>query len=424
VGSSRWRRWRSLTAPLAAGLLARLALIAWTTPLALSLDEARFVDLATTGMRETAFLPPLWPLVLACIRAFVGDSLPSVRAVIACLSIGSIAFVYVLAERHMGRGSGPVAAWIAALLPTLVYFDGRLRSEWLVILLLLGFACLWTGAPTRAGALLGAGCVLGLVVLARPEFALIPIFLVALGVARGEGNRAFRKGALLAPGCLLLVLPWVVRNEVVVGAGPVISTNGGYNFWKSFNAQTDGSQIPVTDLTIWDGVPESRMDEVGYSEGWRYIAGHPVRSLLLAPAKWGHLFGPERDYLSDLRQEHLPRLSRALDLLFGLLQNAAWFLIMGAGLFALLGPRRSEVKDCVLAALGTLLLVHLIAFGDDRFHVPLLPFLCVALPEAWDGSLRPRRAVRLLVVLLAVEALFWALVVARDAGRIAMLLRG
>ena len=178
------------------------------------------------------------------------------------------------------------------------------------------------------------------------------------------------------------------------------------------------------DFTIWDGVPESRMDELGYSEGWRYIAGHPARSLLLAPAKWGHLFGPERDYLSDVRQGHLPRRSRAVDLLFGLLQNGVWFLIMGAGFFALLGPRRSEVKDCALAVLGTLLLVHLAVFGDDRFHVPLLPFLCIALPEAWDGSLRPRRAVRLLLLLLAVEGLFWGLVVARDAGRIALLLRG
>ncbi|HEU4400710.1 MAG TPA: hypothetical protein VFT43_01265, partial [Candidatus Polarisedimenticolia bacterium] len=65
--------WKSILPPLLAGLAARLLLIAWTTPLTLSHDETRLWDLATTRMRGTAFVPPLYPFFLAALRALLGD---------------------------------------------------------------------------------------------------------------------------------------------------------------------------------------------------------------------------------------------------------------------------------------------------------------------------------------------------------------
>jgi hypothetical protein len=411
--------WRAALAPAAAGLLGRLALIAWTTPLSLAHDEQRFWDLATTRMAGTAFLPPLYPLLLAGLRAIVGDGLTGVRVAGACLSVASIVLAHRLAERHLGRGSGTPAAWVAALMPSLIYFDGRLRGESLVILLLLGFTDLWTMQGAGRGARLGAGALIALVGLTRPEFLILPVVLVAIAWRRGAGAEAMRRAAHILPGLILILLPWMVRNQRVVGLVlPAISANGGYNFWKSFNPMTDGSQVPVVDYSLWDGVPEARMDGLGYREGWRYIREHPVRSLLLAPARLGHLLGPERDWLSDLHRGHFPRRLPVADLGFALVQNAAWVLLLAAGLFALLGPSRSPVKDAVVALLLTCALVHLAFFGDDRFHVPLVPFLGIALPEAWDGSLRRRGTVRALALFLAALAGFWCYVLMRDLPRL------
>jgi 4-amino-4-deoxy-L-arabinose transferase-like glycosyltransferase len=389
----------------------------------LSLDEARFWDLATARMRGTAFLPPLYPFVLAGLRLIVGDDVTAVRVATACLSIVSILLVHRLAERHLGPGSGRWPALAAALLPALVYYDGRLRSEWLAVLLLLGFATLWTAPrPGRPRApLLGAGALLGLLALVRPEFLLLPAILAAIGARRGEGRVALRRAALLLPGIALCLLPWAIRNHRVVGRWALVSTNGGYNFWKSFNAQTDGSQVPVTDLPILAAGPDLDQEAIGYREGWAVIRAHPARSLWLAPMKLAHLLGPERDVLSDVRRGRFPPRARTFGLAFGALGSAAWFLLMAAGFFALLGPQRSAVKDVVLAVLLDLALVHLVFFGDDRFHVPLLPFLCVALPEAWDGGLRSPRALRLLGLLLLAEAAVWAWIMARDHARIAAL---
>jgi 4-amino-4-deoxy-L-arabinose transferase-like glycosyltransferase len=421
VTPKRSAGWAALAWPLSAGLLARLAMIAWSTPLELSLDEARYWDLASTRMSGTAFLPPLYPFCLAVERAWFGDSVLAARICGAVLSLVSIVLVHRLAERHTGPGTGMVPAWLAALLPTLVYYDGRIRSESLTVCLCLGLACLWTDpSPRGPRTLLLAGLLAGLLVLARPELILLPPLLVGLALRRGEGARGARKGLLLLPGLLVTLAPWAARNHALLGTA-ALTTNGGYNFYKSFHPRSDGSQVPGADLSVFDGVAEKDLDAVGFREGWRVIAAHPLRSVALSAAKWVHLFGPERDLLSDLRQGHLPRPALPVVLVLAAVQNLAWVFLLAAGLFAILGPLRTDVKDTIVALLLALLMVHLVLFGDDRFHVPLVPFLCVALPEAWDGSVRTPRALRFLSIALAVEAAGWVLILARDAGRVCSL---
>ncbi|MFQ5877070.1 MAG: glycosyltransferase family 39 protein [Acidobacteriota bacterium] len=411
-------RWREALPPAAAGLLARLLLIAWTSPLELSLDEARFWDLATRRMHGTAFLPPLYPLYLAAVRSAVGDSVTVVRVIGACVSLAGLLLVHRLAERRLGPRAAVVSAWVAALAPTLVYYDGRIRSESLFILLLLLSARLFPAAAAgRPAQSLGAGCLLGLALLLRPEFLLLPFLLGAVAIGRG-GSAALRGAAPLCAGLLLVLAPWAARNRLVVGVWAPVSTNGGYNFWKSFNDMTDGSQIPVADYSLWDGVDEREMDRVGYREGWRYVRARPVRSVLLVPAKWAHLFGPERDFLSDVRRRRFPRRALWVDLGFGLAQNLSWLLILSLGLLALIGPARDSCKDFTVAFLANLLLIHAVFFGDGRFHVPLIPLLCVALPEAWDGSRRPARRLALLGLALILEVSCWAAILLRDRARI------
>ncbi len=409
---------RAVLSAAAAGLLLRLLCIAATTPLTLSSDEQRFWDLATTRMAGTAFLPPLQPFVLAALRAVVGDDVTLVRVALAALASISIVLVGALAERHLGSSAGGIAAWSAALLPTLVYYDGRLRGETAVTLLLLSFACLWSWpAAGRLGAVI-AGVCLGLAALGRPELIVLPVVVATIGWIRGGGAPLFRRAAWLAPGILATIIPWTIRNHAATGAWTMVSANGGYNFWKSFNPVTDGSQVPL-DGSAWDGSSAIASESAGYREGIAFIQDHPLRSALLAPLKVAHLFGPERDVLSDLRQGHVPSVPVVVGIGFAVLQNAAWFALLAAGLYAMAEPRRSVAKDVALGVLVALVLVHLVFFGDDRFHVPLLPFLCAMLPEAWDGR---RRSMPLRVgigLFLAAEAGFWVRIACRDAGRIA-----
>ena len=410
---------------MAVGLLLRLAWIAWTSPLDPSHDEARFWGLASNAMEGTAFIPPLYPLVLSLIQFVTGGSLTGARVAGACLATTSILLVHLLAQRHSNGTGGAAPAWIAALLPSLIYFDGRLRSEGLVILLLLGFMMVWTSpVGDRRVRGLSGGFLIGLIALTRPEFLILPGFLLLLEFRlefRTQWKQIMGVGVWLIPGIALAVLPWTMRNHFTLDVPALISSNGGYNFWKSFNAQTDGSQVPVTDYSFWSDVPEQEADAVGYREGLRFIREHPLRSLLLAPAKLGHTFGPERDLLSDIRRDRFPPRARWLDYAFALIQNLVLAMVMVAGLLALAGPRRSTVKTVILAIVCNLIIVHLVFFGDDRFHVPLLACLCIILPDAWDGSRPSPWRARFVVAALAFEGLFWIGILVRDIERLMML---
>lgn len=136
----------------------------------------------------------------------------------------------------------------------------------------------------------------------------------------------------------------------------------------------------------------------------------------------GNLLGPERDYLHDLKRAAFPVRIRAVDAAFAILRNAAWFLLMALGSLALVGPRGSAVKDVVVAVPLTLVLVF---YGDDRFQVPMIPFLCIALPEFWleRRTLIRYPAARALALLLLVVALFWCVILLRDMGKIEELWR-
>jgi hypothetical protein len=416
---------RAVAAPAAAGLAVRLLFIAWTSPLSLSLDETRFWGMATSGMAGTAFLPPLVPGFLILVRVAFGDSVIAARIVLACLSAMSIVLVFVLAERHLRAGRS--AAWIAAFTPALVYYDGRLRSEPLLILLLLGFTVLWTRPAGRGSWIaLGAGMVLGAAALARPEFlVLTPVLFFFAGLSSKAGRASACEWGLLAVGIALLILPWSVRNHREMGAWVLVSDNGGYNFWKSFNPVTDGSQEVALDDGVWRDVAERDIDVFGYAEGLRFIRRRPLRSLALAPLKIAHLLGPERDFLSDLKRSAFPARLRVLDLGFAVAQNVAWILLLAGGLLALAGPRHTSVKVAALGLVGALVLVHLVFFGDDRFHVPMIPFLCVVLPEVWRERLwqGPRRILMVVAALLP-EGVFWAVLLRRSMSGIGALLRG
>ncbi len=406
---------------MAVGLLLRLAWIAWTSPLDPSHDEARFWELASIGMEGTGFIPPLYPLVLSLMQFVTGGSLTGARVAGACLATPSILLVHQLAQRHSSGTGGAVPAWIAALLPSLIYFDGRLRSESLVILLLLGFMMVWT-SPTRDGRVreLAGGFLLGLVALTRPEFLILPGLLLLLEF-RTEWKQILRTAAWLIPGMALAVLPWTMRNHLTLDVPALISTSGGYNFWKSFNEQTDGSQVPITDYSLWTDVPEKEVNAVGYREGLRFIREHPFRSLLLVPAKLGHTFGPERDLLSDIRRNRFPPRARSVDIAFALIQTLVLAMVLALGLVALIAPRGSTVKTVILAIVFNLIIVHMVFFGDDRFHLPLLPCLCIIMPDAWDGSRPSPGRARLVLAALAFEGLFWIGILCRDFESLMML---
>jgi hypothetical protein len=168
------------------------------------------------------------------------------RALEAVLGVLTVLVVYLLARRLFGGAAGLLAAGFVAVYPPFLHSTGALLSEPPAILTLPAavLAALW--ASDRRGAWEWAvpGLLLGLTALIRPEYFLVGVGLLAVVLVRLWRPRGPR-GALLATlamlGAFLIpIVPWTVRNYVVLDRLVPISTGGGKALYVGTYLPADG----------------------------------------------------------------------------------------------------------------------------------------------------------------------------------------
>lgn len=138
-------------------------------------------------------------------------------------------------RRRAGELRALVAGVLVALHPGLVLYAGALMTEPLAALGMLS-AILWSVADrSRVRAAIGAGVLLGLATLVRPNAILLAPFLV-FGELLDRRARwpkrlglAALRGALVSAFALATVAPWTYRNCKQMDACAFVSTNAGWN---------------------------------------------------------------------------------------------------------------------------------------------------------------------------------------------------
>lgn len=261
--SPQWFR-PVLAAVVLGGLAARLAFVSWVTLPPNGLTDAHFYRTAATNLANgrgyvtpslthtnqlvsTAAHPPLFPGLLSVFDLLGMESVTAQRLALAVVSCLAPLFVGLLGRRVAGPLVGIVAAAIAAFNPVWIQPVGALMSEsiYLVVvplLLLLALRCL--EKPTIAR-YVAVGVTAGCAVLTRPDaigfvfFLGVPL-LVLISVP--WQTRGILGVALLA-GVLLMLGPWLVRNEVQVG-GAVLSDQEGVTLAGSYCPNTFNPAVP------------------------------------------------------------------------------------------------------------------------------------------------------------------------------------
>ena len=198
--------------------------------------------------RPTAYRPPLYPLML-----------------VPAVSSGALA-PWVIGLLHLGLGAGTVwmtavaargfglsrrrsmaAALIAALDPVLAWQARSVMTETpAAFLVAAALAGLTRGG--RRGQILG-GLGFGLAGLCRPSLlagAALTV-LAALFAPPGGFKERIGRSAVLAMTIALVLLPWMIRNLVVLGDPIWTTTHGGYTLALANN--------PVYYREILDGPP-------------------------------------------------------------------------------------------------------------------------------------------------------------------------
>jgi len=221
-------------------------------------------------------------LYAAAFYATGGAREGTARIVEALLGVATILVVFALGwrlgGRSLGRWVGLFAAFAVAIYPPFLHTTGELMSEPPAMLTLPAaiLAFLWVAdrqagvsrvVPGMRGQIAGAwvwlipGLLFGLTAMFRPEYLLVAVAFVVLAFIRiawtrtGAGKERNWSGGLAGAAILLVaivlpILPWTIRNYVVLDRVVPISTGGGKALYVGTYLPADGEYQRVKALLV------------------------------------------------------------------------------------------------------------------------------------------------------------------------------
>jgi 4-amino-4-deoxy-L-arabinose transferase-like glycosyltransferase len=392
---TRVPRWRWLAGLLIAGLLLRLA---WAlifpapqvadagTYYALGAMLARGEPYVTPLSGTRAEWPPGLPLLLAGTFRLVGIGRTGVILLNLALFAGLLLTTDRLARRLAGEGPARIATLLLALWPNRIASAGLATKEAVVALALtLSFLLYIAGQDAPSAGLrwlsrLGAGLALGYATLSHPALIVIPSAFVLADLAGRVPllRRALPCWALLGAGMALVIAPWMIRNQEILGR-PVLATNGGVVFYRGNNpVATGGFNLGNRPMKH---MGELEASDTGYRWGKEWIRENPGRFLALAVRKQILFLGDDAVGVYETLKRGLEK-GGALYAGLKLLASGWWWALWLLILLGLAGWWRTH--EPLPAGLLLLLLSFLCIWTIDsvfesgsRHHVPLVGAVAV-----------------------------------------------
>lgn len=349
VSQNRW-----ILFILSLAFILRLAWLFYAQPVPISdFNDYRtlaegILDHGQFGYPEpTSFFLPVHPTLVAALMLVSRADLWLGFGMVL-VSTASCLLIYLVARRVLARERPSlIAAAIFAFLPAFVLYSPVLATEHLFIaLMLLAMLAVVTLRGSIGWRELAVGLLLGLAILTRGEALFYaPAFLFYLWVGTATPKRIrWRQSMLIIIGIVVVLVPWYVRNAVVVTGDTGLSASAGVNFYFAHNdsgfygAYTEGS--PLQGLSAVDA---SR-------EGWRlafeYLRENPLRLVKDTRRATQELFG-DPDYAlflstRDIRfrgdPDHFDKALRFTTSLGQALRLTATLLIAAAAFSLLLVP--------------------------------------------------------------------------------------
>ncbi|MEE8129453.1 MAG: glycosyltransferase family 39 protein [Vicinamibacterales bacterium] len=349
VSQNRW-----ILFILSLAFILRLAWLFYAQPVPISdFNDYRtlaegILDHGQFGYPEpTSFFLPVHPTLVAALMLVSRADLWLGFGMVV-VSTASCLLIYLVARRVLARERPSlIAAAIFAFLPVFVLYSPVLATEHLfIVLMLLAMLAVVTLRGSTGWRELAVGLLLGLAILTRGEALFYaPAFLFYLWVGTATPRRIrLRQSMLIIIGIVVVLVPWYVRNAVVVTGETGLSASAGVNFYFAHNdsgfygAYTEGS--PLQGLSAVDA---SR-------EGWRlafeYLRENPLRLVKDTRRATQELFG-DPDYAlflstRDIRfrgdPDHFDKALRFTTSLGQALRLTATLLIAAAAFSLLLVP--------------------------------------------------------------------------------------
>jgi hypothetical protein len=364
----------------------RLAYISLNTRSPYS-DEFDYQKLAVTLSTEhryaldsipTAYRPIGYPAFIALVYLLAGIHPVIVKVVQAVLDSMIVVCLPLLIPESTEKTKTWAAVFWAVFPPAILYPNLLMTETMYTFLVVCGAVLFVQRRDLRAGGQILLGLIFGGLTLIKPATG---VFLMALVIFEWVYLKSAKSAAIISLTCILVVLPWTIRNWVVLGE-PTLATSSGMNLLIGNNPHANGSYTSQIDVQELEAVhDEATKDRLAFRTATGYILSHPELFLLNGIRKLAHFFSSESFLL--VSQFHttpadfgiaLSKKYAAISPLLILVVNAGYFVLLIAGWLGVLASGGSRTTQYFALLLGSLLFVHVLTFGGNRFHFPLMPF--------------------------------------------------
>lgn len=314
---------------------------------------------------SNAYVTPGYPLFLAAIYSLGGGE-SAVRVIQAVLGAATIIPMALLSRDLVGERGALLTALFLAIYPSWLRAPAHLLTEVLFTFLFSWYLWVqWRALADRRWEQpywpLLSGILLGLAVLVRPVIApLLPLSWLYL-MLRRRSPTLWRAALWAAGGFVLVMLPWWVRNVVVLGQVILTATQAGnpilggmdpYNMWQGelwqdvaggFTGESSSQMRKAFEILIW------------------LLRNYPFLTV-----KWFTFGKLESIFLHPW-----------LGWEFGLIRLVHYPLVVLGWTGALASLRRGEPGQFLSLVLIALTLLQLAFIPENRYAYPLIGILAI-----------------------------------------------
>jgi 4-amino-4-deoxy-L-arabinose transferase-like glycosyltransferase len=379
-------------------------------------------ELLETGNLETGWFvrPPLYFLFMAATHS-LSDGLAVSWTLLAkwlqCIaSVATAIPVFLGARRIAGTRAARFAAAFLLFDPTLIGYTHLLWPETLFTLLV---AIVFNGVADldqrSGGRSVFLGAMTGLAMLFKPVFGLFALLWAGSWLIQLGWSRALRQVLLVGGAAVLVVSPWVIRNQLRYGPSILLENQGPYNLWIG-----NSKQPPTEVLRQWRQLDDPvYRSELALERGVAAISEDPAGFARSYFSRLVNLWGLEFFvFRHDLMGGYGMHPRWGLQAMFWSLQ-IGWALSLLAACAGLgRGSRDPTIRLLlVYAASFTLMVAALV--GTTRFRVPFAYLIAVLAGIGVDQAIargitrKSLAAIVLAGAMLCVSAgkpLFWKMI--------------
>ena len=313
--------------------------------------------------------PPLYPIFIAICLFVFGDDQMFVKIVQIFVDSLTVVLIYLVMKEIFDVETALLSAGIFTLYPFSTYLTISIASEPLFTFFLSGFvlSTVYAVRSTKVSHYCASGILLGLASLTRGTTQFVPLMLPVMLILWGKRGRGFVLCyAALCLSFVLVILPWTVRNYVVLDDFIPLATGGGIVVLMGSSEEfliIDGKPAMLQRHVPPGGGKPSQNDKfytrVGVEIHIAHLQTDPLGFAKFMVKKFGRLW-----YATESGKNHYLILLSQLPLYV--------FAVIGVIFAWMKGKTSTWIPLCIIAYFIAL---HWLSLPLFRYMIPIMPYV-------------------------------------------------